>query len=89
MKKVSVCVQAPELERCPFCGCRAKIVSSGELKGLTHAVRCYNCGGHTRTVKMAKTAVKLWNTRADVRRLVAQRVTPIRCPKCGWKAGGE
>ena len=73
--------QSATLIRCPFCGGEA-----GVAQGMGTYAECRKCGAAGPSRGNEILAAKAWNERVG-RVLAAQAAEPIRCPKCGWKAG--
>ena len=57
-----------ELKRCPFCGGEAELKRG--LTNLDNFVECVACGCRTKLHNTKKSAIKAWNTRKPIERIV-------------------
>lgn len=55
-----------ELLKCPFCGGEAKLV----CRGFAYSVSCTRCSARTALKEDEQNAVRYWNTRTPIQRIV-------------------
>lgn len=58
-----------KLKQCPFCGGEAELITIGSRAYL---IKCKTCQIKTPRVTKAETAVRIWNTRKPMKRIVEQ-----------------
>lgn len=51
------------LKPCPFCGCKARLMSEGDPKSSAAFVECMYCGCKSPAMIRRKTTVTRWNRR--------------------------
>lgn len=57
-----------KLKRCPFCGGEAELKRG--LTNLDNFVQCVVCGCRTKLHNTKKSAIKAWNTRKPMERII-------------------